>query len=202
MKISLCITSYYLDIVYINRLIPYIVSQTHKPDEVILFCSGVDKIPDIDFFDLPFKEYFQNKIANPAQARNFCATKASGDLLIFFDIDDYPHPQKIEMTIKYLESYDFLVHSYRINDVKFSPIEEGLVVYNDLFQDASCTNIYCHNRPIHHSHIAVRKKVFNNIKYNDDKTYYKKEDGKFCQDLLQNNYRGIYLDYPLVSYTI
>jgi len=202
MNISLCITSYFQDIKYLQRLIPYIISQTYQPDEILLFCSGIDQIPQIDNIDLPIKYYTEQMVFTPAQARNFCGTKAAGELLIFFDIDDYPHPQKIETTIKYIDSYDFLVHSYQTNNTFFNPIVKRIETYTNLHPNPSCTNIYCDNKPIHHAHIAVKKTAFNKIKYNTDKIYYKKEDGKFCQDLLQNDYRGIYLDYPLVSYTL
>ena len=201
MKTSLCITSYYKDIIYINRLIPYIKNQTLSPDEIILFCSGINKMPDFNYEDLMIEIYAVPQTLSPAQARNYCISKTSNDLIIFFDIDDFPHPQKVELTIKNIQNHDFLLHSYQINNVKFDYILQANALIN-LSIDKNSTNIICNNRPIHHAHIAVNKKVFDNIKYNENAEFFKKEDGKFCQDLIVNGYKGTFLDCPLVSYSL
>lgn len=199
---SLCITSYYKDIVYIDRLLSFLSKQTLKPNQIILFCSGVNGI-EIQNNKFDIEVFTQTQLATPAQARNYCANKAKEDVVIFFDIDDIPHPQKVEITMSTIKDYDFLLHSYDINDTTFEIIDSAdIITYTNLVVDANSTNISCHDKHIHHAHIAVKKRVLDNIRYNENIYYFKKEDGRFCQDLLINNYNGIYVDIPLVSYSI
>lgn len=186
---------------YINRLMPYIKNQTLSPDEIILFSSGINQTPDFNYEDLTVRIYTVSQTLNPAQARNYCVSKTNNDLIIFFDIDDFPHPQKIELTIKNIQNYDFLLHSYNINSVKFDYILRTNN-FTNLSIDKNSTNIICNNSHVHHAHIAVNKKVFDNIKYNENEEFFKKEDSKFCQDLIANGYKGIFLDCPLVSYSL
>lgn len=198
---SLCITSYYKDIIYIDRLLSFLSKQTLEPNQIILFCSGIDGVK-IQNNKLDIEIFTQPQPATPAQARNYCANRAKEDVVIFFDIDDIPHPQKLEITMNTIKDYDFLLHSYSINNTNFEIIDNANIIgYTDLVADTNSTNISCHDKHIHHAHIAVKKHVLNNVRYNEDIYYFKKEDGKFCQDLL-NNYTGIYIDIPLVSYSV
>lgn len=200
-NISLCITSYNKDIHLIHNLLPYIEQQTLLPSEIILFCSGIDGQIDLKT-TLPIKFVTQKTRCIQSQARNICSKIANQNIIIFFDIDDYPHPQKIEATYKYISDYDFLVHSYINSANVFETIDLDTVIkYDNLTIDPQSTNIECGQKPIHHAHIAVKKYVFSNVKFNEDILYYRREDGKFCQDLLLAGYKGIFLDYPFVLYT-
>jgi len=62
----------------------------------------------------------------------------------------------------------------------------------------NCTNINIENKWIHHAHIIFNKNV--NIRFNESKKYFKREDGKLCQDFLLNDKKIIYLDEKLTLY--
>lgn len=201
MKISFCITSYSGDIHLLDRLTDPLLNQSEKPYEIILFCSEVadnsieSRIPNI-------KIITRTDRIMQSVARNICSEISSGDILIFFDIDDIPHFQKVEITKHVFSTYkpDFLLHSYSQN-LSQEYINKNLVeIRNDLTIDENSTNLYCGGLPIHHAHIAVRKNVFRKVRFNESLQTYRREDGIFCQDLVRNNFKGVYTPEKLVQY--
>lgn len=207
MNISFCITSYYKDIHFLDSLLDYISQQTICPFEIIVYVSGIEdiKIPNnilIANQIVPIYKVLSTKKTIQSIARNTCSSIASGDTIIFFDIDDIPHPQKVEATVYHIKNYDFLVHSYSLSFNGF----ENINIYNmdsdsNLEIDNNSTNIKCGDKNIHHAHIAVKKEVFKKIRFDENQKFYRKEDGKFCQDLLNYGFKGIHINYPLVVYT-
>lgn len=213
MKISFCITCYDKDYFLLDNLLTILQKQTVAPDELIVYSSGIG---DVNIFKI--KNIIINKTQvdiiyiNNSQrtmqsiARNVCAGTASGDVIIFFDVDDIPHFQKIEITKNLFINHqiDFIVHNYSTNELKENYIDiSNSTLKQDLATNSSNTNIYSlsNNGNIHHAHIAVKKKCFNKVKFNESFEFYRKEDGKFCQDLLQNNFKGLYINEELVLYT-
>lgn len=195
--------------------------QTVPPDEIIIYVSGISG------FDIPKQIYLQNSIVpiytvfsckrtNQSVARNICAKIASHEIVMLFDVDDEPHPQKIEITKLLFAKYnpDFMVHNYIQSNIrhtpKFDDIDTSTIsIHRDLTIDHNNTNILCNNMPIHHAHISVKTHIFNNIQYNETPELYSAiskrqegEDGKFCQDLLSHGYNGIYCPNPLVRYIL
>lgn len=213
MKLSFCITCYDGDYNFLDRLLLNLQKQTAAPDELIVYSSGFD---DNLFFKTEYIEIAGKKIEikyiNSLQrtiqsiARNISASFASGDIIIFFDIDDIPHFQKIEITKKLFDIHDpdFIVHSYSMMGVEDKQINHSKsVIKKDLVFNTSNTNIYSksYDSMVHHAHIAVKKKCFEKVKFNESYEFYRKEDGKFCQDLLMNKFQGLYIDEKLVFYT-
>lgn len=207
--VSFCITCYDKDSYLVYGLLEQLKQQTQSPDEIIIYCSGQDSLLNIPKFItinnnlIPIYIIISNKRTNQAVARNICSKIAKGDYIILFDVDDVPHPQKIEITKHILEynNINFLLHSYstkslsntvyNIENLKLLPITEI---------DETCTNVKCGSHPIHHSHITVKRSLVNNINFNEGAEFYRKEDGKFCQDLILNNYYGHYCPFELIQY--
>jgi glycosyltransferase involved in cell wall biosynthesis len=213
MKLSFCITCYDGDYFLLDKLFSALEKQTQAPDELIVYSSGFDD-------ELYFKtEYLQiagknidikyiNSLERTIQsiARNICASFASGDIVVFFDIDDIPHFQKIEITKTLFDSHnpDFIVHSYSSINIDDKPIDiSKSLIKKDLAINPFNTNIYSesYEAMIHHAHIAVKRKCFEKVKFNECSEFYRKEDGKFCQDLLSNSFNGLFIDEKLVFYT-
>ena len=217
-KLSFCITSYYKDIHYLQSLLDKLINQKCAPHEIIIYCSGVRgiDIPSsivINNITVPMRTIIDQSPQLQTVARNICADAAHGNIVTFFDIDDIPHPQKIEATLKYIGDYDFLVHSYKKDKNEFDTIDVDNIKYNDKVRanpNPITTNLQVlPERPIHHGHLTVKKSLFSNIRY-DENFYFTNslgqkfcngEDGKFCQDLVNSNYKGIFLDEPLIIYT-
>ena len=99
---------------------------------------------------------------------------------------------------------DFIVHSYSVKGIDDSFIDQSKsIIKKDLVFSPCNTNIYSksYDTMVHHAHIAVKKKCFEKVKFNESYDFYRKEDGKFCQDLLTNKFKGLYIDEKLVFYT-
>jgi glycosyltransferase involved in cell wall biosynthesis len=209
-NISLCITTYDRDIKLLEPLLNKLSEQTAAPFEIIVYTSGFDGLRlsssiSICGEKVPMYSIDSSKRTMQSIARNVCASIASGDIIMFFDVDDYPHHQKVEITKHIFNKYspDFFLHNYSESRVVLdSNIDlSSLTVEPNLSINPNNTNIVCANHNIHHAHISVKKSIFDKVKYNESPLFYRKEDGKFCQDLLKNNYRGLYSPEILVEYT-
>jgi glycosyltransferase involved in cell wall biosynthesis len=212
--ISLCITAFDQDYNLIPYLLEQFKEQTVAPTEIILYISGINSLDlpnklSIKNTDIPINTIFSSKRTIQSIARNVCSSIASQDIVIFFDVDDLPHPQKIEATKHIFNKYnpDFLVHSYiqsyNRELTNFTNINiNNINIKTNLALNNKNTNLMCEDLPIHHAHIAVKKTVFSNVRFNESPKFYRTEDGKFCQDLLLNNYNGAYYTEPLVQYTL
>lgn len=213
-NISLCITCYDQDYILIHGLLKEFEKQTCSPKEIIVYISGIHEtyIPkqiNINGVIVPVFTIFSSKRTNQAKARNICAKIASENYVIFFDVDDIPHIQKIDISRLIIDQYsdiDFVLHNYDTNNKHYSraklfPIE-NIELYRITDIDKNSTNIICENFNIHHSHILVKRNIFEKVSFNETNEFYRKEDGKFCQDLVLNDFKGFYCPYKLVNYTI
>ena len=207
MKISFCITCWKGDVHLLDNLLMVLEDQTRAPHEIIVSSSGIHNL------DLP-EELTINGKAVPvigtnskerlmqSVARNRAAKKAVGDIVIFFDVDAIPHPQKVEITqnIFSKEDAEALVHSYSQDEPTFDPIVgDGVERITD--KNPTCTNLKAPSGGrIHHAHVAVKKEFLETVTFNESPEYYRLEDGKFCQDLFDAGVKIYYLNQPLVDY--
>jgi glycosyltransferase involved in cell wall biosynthesis len=217
-KISFCITCYDKDYHLLDNLFSHIESQTEAPEEILVFCSGVKngQINRLDHLivnkqQVPISYIIQEKRTIQSVARNKCQSAAKNEIIIFFDVDDFPHPQKIEITKKIFEKYDpdFLLHSYSTGKLlKYKINPNQTYPHRDLFCVPYQTTIFCltNPKPIHHAHIAVKKHCFDKVKFNESIPWQitgrqEGEDSTFCQDLIKNSFEGIFINEKLVWYT-
>lgn len=121
MKISLCITCYDQDYHHVESRILELEQQTRYPDEVLVVCSGLEKLevsdPNVKVYTFPARML-------PGGARNKGGELATGDVVSFCDTDDPMHPQKIEILGQIFknEAVDALVHDYGLDSPDFAPI--------------------------------------------------------------------------------
>jgi cellulose synthase/poly-beta-1,6-N-acetylglucosamine synthase-like glycosyltransferase len=213
MSLSLCITAYDQDYKLIYNLLTEFAKQTKAPSEIVFYCSGkkfVEDIPSdikINNVSVPIITIFNSKRTNQARARNICSKVAIADYVMFFDVDDIPHPMKIELAEKILlqnKEFKFFLHNYNQTQNYINLINDEIPQSMQLFPiteiDKNSTNVLCGNYPIHHAHITVEYQVLQKISFNESLSYYRKEDGKFCQDLILNGYQGLYCPHKLVHY--
>jgi glycosyltransferase involved in cell wall biosynthesis len=209
MSLSLCITCCDLDFHLLDGLLDEFQKQTVAPNEIIISSSGISDESLDKYKDLKInQEIVDIKITNNRQrhfqsvARNLGAANSAFEYIMFFDVDDFPHPKKIELCMENVKGLDFLLHNYFPSPEHNSFSYSAIPSLSDLLIDSSCTNLrVIPDHAIHHSHITVKKSIFNSIKYNESIDFYRKEDGKFCQDLVNSGYKGKYLNLPLVNYT-
>ena len=225
--LSFCITCYSGDINLLDSLIDWMPNQTSAPDEILISCSGLPEAFQYKFDHI----YIQNKkvpiitinspkVHNQACARNAGAFSSSCEYIMFFDIDDIPHPQKIEVTKKYINGYDFLVHSFfeipkkslreNFKNINFRNYKISSINYCDnLDLNRSCSNIsvMCkkYTNPdgsgLHHAHATFKTSIFDNIQFNTKPQFHRFEDGIFLQQVIINKYSGIHLNASLIAYS-
>lgn len=206
MKISLCITCYDKDHKYLYELLPLFEQQTVLPDETLVICSGAQHL-DIQTSLPIFNIVYSHKRKNAAWARNHGAKYAIFDYIMFFDVDDIPHHQKIEVTKNFIKDNDFLLHSFIERKDRQSqkqlPIQQNQLITSNSFTlptKKHLTNIECENYNIHHAHLTVKTDIVRKIGFDESRCKARKEDSLFCQELIKQQYKGIFIDYPLVEY--
>jgi glycosyltransferase involved in cell wall biosynthesis len=171
--VSLCITSYDKDIHLLSNLLRYLTLQTVAPEEIIIYCSGINNINinqyiNIQNIKVPIVTVINKSRQLQSTARNTCANYANQELLTYCDVDDIPHPQKIETIKAHMLDYDFLVHSYKKQlDTKYFDLfnVHSIATCDNLYIDPNpnSTNIESNiKQPICHGHLTIKKQIFYN----------------------------------------
>mgnify|MGYP003657740285 CR=1 FL=1 len=210
--LSLCITCCDLDFHLVDGLLTEFKKQSEAPDEIIISSSGLSetRLQKNTFININNRQVpviNENKAHREVQAkaRNRGGSRSSKDLVMFFDVDDTPHPQKIEVTKQIFEEneVDALIHDYCFVR-NFTPINDFSLFF-DFEKNPTCTNVEIKNEnsshKIHHSHLTCTSELFKNIKFMEDFSFYRKEDGKFCQDIIDSNFKLCFVDKELVYYS-
>lgn len=220
LKITFCVTCYDGDIHLLqDRLLGIYAEQTVQPDEVLVIASGTSSDPIIwDAPDLTIKSFEKRKL--PGGARNQGGKFATGDVIVFCDVDDPIHPQKCEVVKKIFEDnkdVDALIHNfnwdtgdletlYDLEDIKIEKIvdvdrrweEEQNYVF-DPYKDIPRTCVIIPSEmAAHHGHISCKKEIFDSIQYRED--MWLGEDGDFCQSIVKSNYKLYYTPVILINY--
>jgi glycosyltransferase involved in cell wall biosynthesis len=199
--LSVCITCYDQDYYLLDNLLNVFSKQTEKPNKIIISSSGLNEIKLMNY---GFEIILINSPTrhNQAVARNKAIKLCDTDLLMFFDVDDIPHPQKIKITKKIFQnnSLDALVHNYNLNLDVFEDINSIPEIIDVKEKNPHNTNVMYGNYPIHHAHITISKNIISSLKFKEDSTFYRKEDGKFCQDIIDFNFKLKYVNLKLVNY--
>jgi hypothetical protein len=225
--ISVIIPTYPPHFHKIDNLICNITSQTNYPEEVIICASECSEYDGnsleqrlIEKFEPKFKIIVSTTLDrnNPAENRNRGISISSNKYIMNLDCDDFSHCRKVEIMnyiIQENPNVDLICHNYILYDaansetLNFKIDTQKLNLYNDVEKykkdtlnmlkiKPACTNINIENKMIHHAHIVFNKNT--GIRFNETKEYFKREDGKFCQDYLLNSKNILYLDERLTLY--
>jgi glycosyltransferase involved in cell wall biosynthesis len=209
--ISLCITCYDGDYHLLVPLLTKFATQVVLPDEIIISSSGVkeeDLIPlevlHVNGEEVPIINHNSEERTMQSVARNAGARVSTKDVIVFFDVDDIPHPQKIEVTRDIFNGTEVqaFIHGYKSGEDKtFDDIDE-ITYCRVIAKHPENTNIITEEGVggIHHSHIAVRREVFDKVQFNESAEYYRLEDGKFCQDIVDARLSFVFSKLKLVYY--
>ena len=225
--ISVIIPTYPPHFHKIDGLICNIIGQSNYPEEVIICasqCSEEDgKILQntlITKYEPLFNIIVSTTIEknNPAENRNRGIFVAKNKFIMNLDCDDFSHCRKVEIMYYIIQNnpgIDLICHNYILDNVpcsktlNFNIDINNLKTYNDvekykvdtqnmLINKPTCTNIVIENKWIHHAHIVFNKDA--GIRFNETKEYFKREDGKLCQEFLFNDKIILYLDEKLTLY--
>lgn len=213
MNISLCITCWTKDFVYLNNLLYLLQQQTYAPNEIIVSSSGLNElqlntIPNS--IKIKDKEVVVVRTNNPipyyaANARNKGQSICNSEYISYFDVDDTPHPQRIEMIYKSLkEDIDILITNYEYEDRAFN----SFTLYKDIGDVVRVTKQregYSQldaKYPGAAGHVTVRCSSFNkyNVRYDECREASGYEDGIFLVNALLKGAKIYCTDLKLMNY--
>ena len=116
LRISVLVPCAGQHVMRLPELLDALRAQTRKPDEIIIAVSGcaLTDVPDVNVPDVEAKVVHSVEQLSSGANRNRATACATGDVLIYQDADDLPHPQRVEIIAGLFEAYaiDHLMHSY------------------------------------------------------------------------------------------
>jgi glycosyltransferase involved in cell wall biosynthesis len=157
---------------YIPELLEQYAKQTVPPDEIVIslseaasMASGeIDAVKNNPWpFQLKIIEHKEKR--SEGENRNLGTQYASGDLMLYQDADDLPHPQRVELIKRLFENYqiDHLLHAY-VLDTDF----RGFTIYDfdslPVYYSKELTNCVG-NRHLHNGATALTRDVAHRVKW-------------------------------------
>lgn len=172
-KISVIVPCHYSHFYLLHDLVEAYANQTVIPNEIIISLSQSDQIPapDITAFktkNWPFKVILLCHLQKLTAAlnRKMAAKASTGDLILFQDADDLPHPKRVEI-VKYIFEHNrihHLVHSFVPEGSEFPDYSiESTPLIKTTF-DLLIEGIPADGSiiPLQHGHICVTRPVIIN----------------------------------------
>ena len=221
---------------FLNQCFEQIKKQSLLPNEVILAISETDQNEANrikEEFSLLYKQInIDFKIINSTKQqfaginRNMGASIANYEYITFVDCDDYLHPDKFLIAVKYMQKYDsdVLIHSFVWNkppefidnlkiDIENILVIDSNKIYNDMFPSNYVRNrrreligkvpVFINSNDkniiyhIHAGHITVKKNIFDVQSYTNKK---RGQDCLFLRDCIFSKANVIYLYAELLNY--
>ncbi|MEX0939741.1 MAG: glycosyltransferase family A protein [Candidatus Babeliales bacterium] len=128
-----CVARHFL---WLSGMLESYENQTVRPDEVIISISEVEKLNPKEINDLEagmwsfkLKVIRKKGVILDGDNRTIAMDNASGEILIFSDADDIPHPQRVEIAKFIFENYevDHILHGMansRKEDFNLSKLDD------------------------------------------------------------------------------
>lgn len=193
MKIGVAVPCYYGHIERLYELLNSIEKQTILPDKVVVSSSSTSVFKFNKDYSFPLEVIVTEEKQNASKNRNISASKLNDmDYITFIDADDIMHPQRIEFLLKGFQTYDsdIILHNYfnltqGTIDSFFNNFEEINIRTYTLVQSLSgCItqiNGYSDNvDKIHHSQVTIKKGIFQQVQFPEEREFETKEDCVFC----------------------
>jgi glycosyltransferase involved in cell wall biosynthesis len=194
-KISLCITCWSKDVYMLPELLANVKQQTVQPDEIIVVGNDLKSITT----EKNIITYAEPTRRSVSFSRNKAAELARGDILIYHDVDDTPHVQKIELIKKAFENdeVEAFVHGFLIGSIyPFKYSELKMVKIKGL--QFPKPYLKAPRQDVSHGHLSIKKEILNDIKYDETITW--GEDADFCKRLFLSGHNIYYGDHKLINY--
>lgn len=117
---------------WLSGLLESYQNQTVKPDEIVISLSEVEKLSssEIDklergLWGFKLKILRNNGVIIDGDNRTIAMDNSTGEILIFSDADDIPHPQRVEIAKYFFENYDIehILHGFSFDRADMSLID-------------------------------------------------------------------------------
>lgn len=146
-----CVARHFL---WLSGMLESYENQTVKPDEIVISLSEVEKLNPKEIDDLEqglwtfkLKVIRNNGRIIDGDNRTIAMDHASGDILIFSDADDIPHPQRVEVAKYFFENFevDHILHGMSTReDFKVNQFDNLQILKFDNFEQI---NTFAANTP-------------------------------------------------------
>lgn len=224
MKVSVFIPCTMKHFKYIKFLVSRYLLGTRKPDEIVLFLSGAQGtilFPVIK----GIKTHVTSEIVLAGPARQMALELCSGDVVVYQDADDIPHPQRIEIIERMFQENDIvhLTHQYVFigkesmpQKVYFERIKtwDGQHIYDHYFPNGDikeCGKIsISYGCPPYNQHAgacSIKREILKEVKWrlNNDLVLApanrsKAEDYEFCMEVAYKYKKSMMIAAKLYAY--
>lgn len=178
-------------------LIGRLEKQTSPPEEVVISISGTKTPPPLTSKKIRVVVLVNEKSANASVNRNRATARARGDLFVYQDADDIPHPQRIEIVRALFARFEFdhLLHQFTPqggtgwSDSRYGQPFERLAHYREKYQfEYGTTN----GNPVLSRETALRFRWPENVNLG--------EDVRFNCDVYAQAKKKVVLRMPLLFY--
>ena len=178
-------------------LIGQFEKQTSPPEEIVISISGTKTPPPLTSKKIRVVVLSNEGRANASVNRNRATARARGDLFVYQDADDIPHPQRIEIVRALFARFEFdhLLHQFTPQGgaswsaSRYAPPFERLAHYRDKYQfEYGTTN----GNPVVSRQTALRFRWPENINLG--------EDVRFNCNVYAQVKRKVILRAPLLFY--
>jgi hypothetical protein len=219
MSLGVAIPTYSKHFPFLQSLLENIASSTVKPEAIAVSCSSMPRNErvHVSVQGIPVVIDYSTRTLNPSQNRNRAASFLTTDFISFVDGDDLVHPQRIDyvkdVLIRHPEVgvvYHGYEHAPLANrNLPFPPIPSPDLLLNSVVRKPPGPhNPYnigiLFQRDLayepHHAHITVRRRVFDQFKFDESPQFKYSEDSRYAMTLLENTVPMAYLANPLTRY--
>ena len=175
----------------LSELLDHFNAQSRKPDEIVISVSGCvapTKLPS------NVRVLHSSMPLTAGQNRNRASEAAIGDVLIYQDADDLPHPQRVEIIAHLFETYEIehLMHYYFYKEPQTCTFATEEVVAQSAYSSDPARN------GVTNGNIAIARSVFQAVKWPE----YARvgEDQAFNREVYKHFRRTVITTLPLLTY--
>lgn len=184
----------------LENLLQKYKSQTVLPDEVVISVSNVGLLSEEiketilgNHWPFKIKLILHQESRSASENRNIASDNSTGNILIYQDADDFPHPRRIEVIKYFFEvlQIDHLMHQYVFENGDFLNFEK-IELLQWFIPSLHHPNLGCNPG------VAITRKVFNEIRWPEEISH--GEDCFFNNMVYQKFSKRIVLKFPLYMY--
>lgn len=213
MKISVISPCHVNDLYCLPNYFTRLNNQTRLPNEVIIYVQPTATPIDFNPYDYISESVFVKIITSVEPTpmgynKNRAAENASGDIFCFMDIDDEPHPQKLEIVENFFNENsecDILLHTYLMNNQEIlnKRYSTNNIPFDKLicgFFDGSNYRYEFPNYPLHNAHSSLKKEIWESNKFKEEQTYFRRDDSHFILENFNSKKNIFCININLVNF--